>query len=598
MMMHLRDDKQFFIDHPGAVPITTAQGEELKKLISAPAYIECISKTQQNVKAVFDAAIKVVLQPPKQKKKKKRKDGVWVDNPERVKREFFEHFKDSICQPRLKDASIQMEFPYKLSEENLREVERDVTNDEIKRAVWDCGIFFSYYRLVGVLSGIVNEVQSAFIADRQILNGPFILNEVVQWCKSEKKQALVFKVDFEKAYDSVRWDFLDEILRKFGFGDKWCKWIQCCLRSSRGSIIVNGSPTKEFQFGMFHGIKLGGGLVNLSHMFYADDAVFVGNMSRIQMWKDIVDRIKKRLSKWKMQTLSIGGRLTLVKSVLGYMPLYYFSTFKVPMAILRELEGNSLWVRVLKAIHGVDGRIGANSRIGSSSCWTTIIQEMNTLSKKGIDLINYMRIKVGNGESTLFWEDKWCEEGVLKDIFPRVFALEVCKNITVAAKFSQPLLSSSFRRNPRGGREQDQFQTAVDLVTRVSLDSSSDRWIWGLEDTSMFSVASVRRLIDEKMLPSLERNTRWNKGICINSIICANCDKGVETSRHLFFSCGMARDVVTLITRWWNLPDSDFDSYEGWMAWLADVRLPTKNKKMLEGVFYITWWMLWWLIDF
>ncbi|KAG7015826.1 Rac-like GTP-binding protein 7, partial [Cucurbita argyrosperma subsp. argyrosperma] len=68
--LDLRDDKQFFIDHPGAVPISTAQGEELQKLIGAPEYIECSSKTQQNVKGVFDAAIKVVLQPPKQKKKK------------------------------------------------------------------------------------------------------------------------------------------------------------------------------------------------------------------------------------------------------------------------------------------------------------------------------------------------------------------------------------------------------------------------------------------------------------------------------------------------------------------------------------------------
>ncbi|CAN1802760.1 Rac-like GTP-binding protein ARAC3 [Linum perenne] len=69
----LREDKQFLMDHPGAVPITSAQGEELRKLIGAPMYIECSSKTQQNVKAVFDAAIKVVLQPPKQKKRKKRK---------------------------------------------------------------------------------------------------------------------------------------------------------------------------------------------------------------------------------------------------------------------------------------------------------------------------------------------------------------------------------------------------------------------------------------------------------------------------------------------------------------------------------------------
>ncbi|CAN6905863.1 unnamed protein product [Brassica oleracea] len=71
--LDLRDDKQYFVEHPGAVPISTAQGEELKKLVGASAYIESSAKTQQNVKAVFDAAIKVVLQPPKNKKKKKRK---------------------------------------------------------------------------------------------------------------------------------------------------------------------------------------------------------------------------------------------------------------------------------------------------------------------------------------------------------------------------------------------------------------------------------------------------------------------------------------------------------------------------------------------
>ncbi|MCH96142.1 rac-like GTP-binding protein RAC1-like [Trifolium medium] len=43
----LRDDNQFFQDHPGAAPITTAQGEELRKLIGAPVYIECSSKTQK-----------------------------------------------------------------------------------------------------------------------------------------------------------------------------------------------------------------------------------------------------------------------------------------------------------------------------------------------------------------------------------------------------------------------------------------------------------------------------------------------------------------------------------------------------------------------
>ncbi|OMO69667.1 Small GTPase superfamily [Corchorus capsularis] len=70
--LDLREDRQFHLDYPGACTISTEQGNELKKQIGALAYIECSSKTQQNVKAVFDAAIKVVLQPPKQKKHKKK----------------------------------------------------------------------------------------------------------------------------------------------------------------------------------------------------------------------------------------------------------------------------------------------------------------------------------------------------------------------------------------------------------------------------------------------------------------------------------------------------------------------------------------------
>ncbi|XP_059651664.1 rac-like GTP-binding protein 5 isoform X1 [Cornus florida] len=76
--LDLREDKQFQMDYPGAFTISTQQGEELKKQIGAVAYIECSSKTRQNVKAVFDAAIKVVLQPPKLKKQKKKRKGCLI----------------------------------------------------------------------------------------------------------------------------------------------------------------------------------------------------------------------------------------------------------------------------------------------------------------------------------------------------------------------------------------------------------------------------------------------------------------------------------------------------------------------------------------
>ncbi|GKF72318.1 RNA-directed DNA polymerase, eukaryota, partial [Tanacetum coccineum] len=88
--------------------------------------------------------------------------------------------------------------------------------------------------------------------DRQILDGPFIINDIISWCKQNRFKGMLFKVDFAKAFDSVKWEFLEETLKSFGFSPIWCKWIKGCLNNARGSVLVNGSPTSEFQF--FKGI--------------------------------------------------------------------------------------------------------------------------------------------------------------------------------------------------------------------------------------------------------------------------------------------------------------------------------------------------------
>ncbi|GJX60728.1 RNA-directed DNA polymerase, eukaryota [Tanacetum coccineum] len=69
---------------------------------------------------------------------------------------------------------------------------------------------------------------------------------------------MIFKVDFEKAYDSVSWSYLDYFLIHFGLSDKWRGWIMACLQSARTSILVNGSPTKEFF--IKRGLRQGGPL--------------------------------------------------------------------------------------------------------------------------------------------------------------------------------------------------------------------------------------------------------------------------------------------------------------------------------------------------
>nr|GFD12004.1 RNA-directed DNA polymerase, eukaryota [Tanacetum cinerariifolium] len=66
-------------------------------------------------------------------------DGSWIDNPIDVKDEFFNHVSMRFRNPDPKEAYIEMDFPNVLSQEDKQFIEREVSIDEIKKAVWDCG---------------------------------------------------------------------------------------------------------------------------------------------------------------------------------------------------------------------------------------------------------------------------------------------------------------------------------------------------------------------------------------------------------------------------------------------------------------------------
>ena len=75
-------------------------------------------------------------------------------------------------------------------------------------------------RPVNVIDDLVHPVQSAFIKGRQILDGPLVVNEVIEWYKKTKKRCMIFKVDFDKAYDSVSWDYLIQMMEYMGFNSQ------------------------------------------------------------------------------------------------------------------------------------------------------------------------------------------------------------------------------------------------------------------------------------------------------------------------------------------------------------------------------------------
>ena len=101
-------------------------------------------------------------------------------------------------------------------------------------------------RIKKVLAAIIDECQSAFLKDRVILDSVLMANEVIEELRRRRTSGLCFKVDFEKAYDSVRWEFLYDMLHRLGFHWKWIMWVKGCLTSASVSVLVNGSPTEEF----------------------------------------------------------------------------------------------------------------------------------------------------------------------------------------------------------------------------------------------------------------------------------------------------------------------------------------------------------------
>ena len=92
----------------------------------------------------------------------------------------------------------------------------------------------------------MSEVQYAFVKNRQILDEILIANEMVDEALKSKKDLLMFKVDFEKVYDSVDWGYLDEVMGSMYFPTLWSKWIKECVSTATTSVLVNGSPTDEF----------------------------------------------------------------------------------------------------------------------------------------------------------------------------------------------------------------------------------------------------------------------------------------------------------------------------------------------------------------
>nr|GEW29187.1 hypothetical protein [Tanacetum cinerariifolium] len=249
-----------------------------------------------------------------------------------------------------------------------------------------------------------------------------------------------------------------------------------------------------------------------------------GNMSRIDAWDETLSKLRSRLSKWKSKTLSIGGRLTLLKSVLGSSPIYVMSLYKVPKFILSSMEAirriffygsqeadkNITWVKWSKVLAakqfgglGVSIHFSLNRALLMRWVWRFISHD-NSFWCRFISAVLGPSFQVRSGTS--LWRTitsefdpsivnvKLCNE------FPHLFALELNKSISVAEKL-QHSVDTSFRRPVRGGSESAQLESLSELIEGVILSNSHDRWFWDMNGSGSYRVKDVRNMLDDFFLP-------------------------------------------------------------------------------------------------
>nr|GEX45148.1 RNA-directed DNA polymerase, eukaryota [Tanacetum cinerariifolium] len=592
-------------------------------------------------------------------------EGDWIENPDSIKTTFVEHFRDRFQHTSGPLTSFDVDMLNNISSDQREFLECSFSRDEIKNAIWDYG-------------------------GKSILDGLLILNEVIERYSKRKKKLMIFKVDFEKSFDSLRSSVLVngspmvefEIFRGLRQGDP--------LSLFHLILAMEGLHTltcKALDSGIFTGAYIDNDNLCISHLIYADDVIFLGewsstnaqnllcilrcfflvfvlkinvhksnilgicvsdeetsgmanvigcrasklplkylgvpmdcNMSRCANWDAIINKFSYKLSRWKACMIFVGGCLTLIKLVLSSLPTYFMSLYKVPTSIFSKLESmwnnffiggntgvkkmtwvswnkclaskklgglgigsifglnagllfkwiwrfmqnsNDLWASVIKAIHGYNVGIHADSRHSSNqgTC-CGILSMVNSLKSKGIDLLSLCTRKLGNGSAIRFWDDAWCGNHPLKVLFPRVYLLDIDKGFTVASV-----------RHMIDARFLDVSPTAARWIRDIPIKVNV--FLWRLSLNKLPSMMNLEK-----------------KGIDVDSILCPICNDDVETVNHLFFSCDMAKDLWSLLMRYWEL-DIPFFNISDWYNWLDSLSISLKMRLFLEDVGGTLMWCIW-----
>ncbi|RVW33932.1 putative ribonuclease H protein [Vitis vinifera] len=257
----------------------------------------------------------------------------------------------------------------------------------------------------------------------------------------------------------------------------------------------------------------------------------------VAAWDGIEERFRKKLAMWKHQYISKGGRITLVRSTLSNLPIYFMSIFQMPRVVrirLEKIQRDFLWgggtleqkphlvwrfANERKALWNqvIRGKYG-EERGGWRSCETREAYGVGlwkAISKMGYLVTPSFGFVGGDGEKVKFWKDKWCETIPLSEAFPSLFALASNKEAWVNEVWTAEgewggSWNPCFNR-PFNDWELEEVERLFSCLEGKKVrGDEEDRVKWMASKDGEFSVKSLYRTMQPGSLAFFPSKIIWN----------------------------------------------------------------------------------------
>ncbi|RVW91675.1 LINE-1 reverse transcriptase-like [Vitis vinifera] len=546
----------------------------------------------------------------------------WQFNWEFVKVEvmgFFKEFHERGRFVRSLNSTFLVLIPKKAGAEDLR----DFRQISLVGGLYKLLAKVLANRLKKVMGKVVSLAQNAFVEGRQILDAALIANEAIDSMLKSKENGVLCKLDIEKAYDHLNWNFLLSVLRRMGFGERGL------LQQIKG--LRQGDPLSPYLFvigmeafsrlihramrgGFLSGCKINGRRGDgtlVSHLLFADDTLVFCDSSQDQMtylswllmWFEALSGLRINLDKSEILPVGRVENLELlaleIGCKVGRLPTSYLG---IPLganhksvAVWDGVEERAISLRLEKIQRDFLWGGGALEKKPHLVKWDTVCLDK---SKGGLGV---RRLSILNRALLCKWN--WCFANERDNLWRRV----------ISRKFGEEeggWYSKEVREGFGVGFWKDIRKEGALLQNRVGFSVGNGRRVKFWKDNwcgnstlcnsfpSLYAFASYKEAwIDEMWDHSggeevLTLDQLKKRGRCLANR-CFLCCEEEESVDHILIQCSKARVLWELLFALfgvsWVLPYLVRDTLSGW----SDFNMGKKRRKVWKAAPLCIFWVVW-----